>query len=54
MVKTKKNNVKNNVTKKNLKLNLALCPIGLKPFEAKFNKTLSISTLKKIYFDKIA
>jgi putative endopeptidase len=48
MPKTKKNLVKKNVTKKNgKKLDLSLCPIGLKPFEENFSKTLSKSHFKK-------
>ena len=46
MVKTKKNKIKKNVTKKNKK-DLVLCPVGLKPFESKFNKKISKSNLKK-------
>lgn len=45
MTKTKKTIIRKNVTK-NLKQNLELCPIGLKPFEENFSKTLSKGHLK--------
>ena len=48
MPKTKKNGTKKNITKKNvIKQDLALCPIGLKPFEEEFSKKLPIGHLKK-------
>ena len=48
MTKTKKNATKKNATKKNaIKQDLALCPIGLKPFEENFSKTLTKGHLKK-------
>jgi predicted metalloendopeptidase len=47
MVKTKKQIVRKNATKKHLKQILDLCPIGLKPFEENFSKTLPIGHLKK-------
>ena len=47
MVKTKKNGIKRNTTKKHVKHNLALCPVGLKPFEENFTKMLSKSSFKK-------
>jgi hypothetical protein len=48
MAKTRKNVIKKNVTKKNIKKqDLALCPIGLKPFEENFSKTLTKGHLKK-------
>ena len=47
MTRTKKNVIKKNTTKKNItKQYLALCPIGLKPFEQKFSKTFSKKNLK--------
>ncbi len=47
MVKTKKNGIKRNTTKKHVKHSLALCPVGLKPFEENFTKMLSKSSFKK-------
>ena len=47
MTKTRKSSTKNNVTKKMVKQDLALCPIGLKPFEEEFGKKLSKGHLKK-------
>ena len=47
MVKTKKNVIKRNTTKKHVKHSLTLCPVGLKPFEENFTKMLSKSSFKK-------
>ena len=49
MVKSRKNVSKKNVSKKNVLSTsvLKLCPIGLEPFEEKFNKTFSKSELRK-------
>jgi predicted metalloendopeptidase len=47
MGKTKKQIIRKSVTKKHLKQNLDLCPIGLKPFEENFSKTLPSGHLKK-------
>ena len=45
MVKTASKKVKHNVSKKNVQP-LAMCPIGLKPFEEKFSETISKGSLK--------
>jgi len=47
MVKTVKNRSKKNTSKKQHVQTLAMCPIGLKPFEEKFSETLPKGHLKK-------
>ena len=47
MAKTKRQIVRKGSTKKHLKQILDLCPIGLKPFEENFSKTLPSGHLKK-------
>ena len=48
MAQTHKKRVKNNLTKKNVKM----CPIGLKPFEEEFSKKTPLSQLKKSSAEK--
>ena len=48
MTQTHKKRVKNNLTKKNVKM----CPIGLKPFEEEFSKKTPLSQLKKSSAEK--
>ena len=47
MVKTVKNRIKKNTSKKQHVQTLAMCPIGLKSFEEKFSETLPKGHLKK-------
>ena len=45
--KTKKNKTKKNTTKKNTSQLVLIGPVGLKPFEEEFSKTITKGNLKK-------